>query len=42
MGLGTIEVGSGLDLQPGCVGPIDDAVPARDLGAGLGETRKLV
>ena len=37
VGLGTVEVGGRLDLQPRRAGAIDDAVPARDLGAGLRE-----
>ena len=37
LGLGALEIGRGLDQQPRGVGPIDNAVPARDLRAGLRE-----
>src|SRR5262245_51435242 len=37
LGLGMLEISRGLDLQPRRAGPIDDAVPARDLRTGLRE-----
>jgi hypothetical protein len=34
---GALEIGRGLDQQPGRIGPMHDAVPAGELGAGLRE-----